>query len=332
MRNPAFPPEEIERQRSQRLGQLAQQRDNPVTLAQQTAALALYGAKHPFGYLEVGTRAAITATTRDDMLAFWKQHYVPNNTALIVAGDLTMAELRRLGQDVFGDWQRGSAVARMAVRPNTTDARVVIVDRPGSPQTQIRVVSLAVPRDSPDYDALMVMNHELGAVFSSRINMNLREAHGYTYGTYSGFSFRRTGGSFAISGSIRVDVTAPAVAEIFNEIRRIRDAAMPDGELRRARTAIVQSLPATFETSGATVASLANTFVYNLGFDYHRRYGPRVAAITAQQTREVALRHLVPERFIVVAIGDRAKIEPALKALALGPIEIRDRDAAIISQ
>ena len=176
--------------------------------------------RHPYGYTELGTEASVKAMTRDAMVAFWKQNFVPNNAALVVAGDITMAELRAARREVvrkLAARHAGAAVARRRRRP--TPARVVIVDRPGAPQTQLRVAAIGAARSSPDFRALQVMNTALGGLFSSRINMNLREEHGYTYGANSQFVFRKAPGPFQVAAGIRTDVTAPAVTEIFKEIR-----------------------------------------------------------------------------------------------------------------
>ena len=173
---PAFPAEELERQRGQRLAQLAQQRDDPATVAGVAMAAALYGPQHPYGYTELGPEAAIKATTRDDLVGFWKQNVVPNNAALVVAGNITQAELKALAEKTFGAWQRGTPAAPALGAPATTSARVVIVDKPGAAQTQLRVATIGAARSAPEYPAIEVMNMALGGLFSSRINLNLREA------------------------------------------------------------------------------------------------------------------------------------------------------------
>ena len=214
----AFPADEIERQRAQRLGQLVQQRDNPAALVGLIAMQAVYGTAHPYGFSEIGTEPSVKATTRADMQAFWKERFVPNNAALVVAGDITMPQLRALAERAFAAWERGAPTRPQLGAPSTTAARVIIVDTPGSPQTQLRVAGVGAERSSPDFRPLQVMNQVLGGSFSSRINMNLREEHGYTYGAQSQFTFRRAPGPFQVAAGIRTDVTAPAVAEVFKEI------------------------------------------------------------------------------------------------------------------
>jgi zinc protease len=323
---PAFPADEIDRQRAQRLGQLVQQRDNPAALVGTIAMQAVYGTRHPYGFAEIGTEASVKAITRADMQAFWKERFVPNNAALVVAGDITMAELRALADKAFGAWERGSPTRATIGAPTTTSARVVIVDKPGSPQTQLRVVGIGAERSSPDFRPLQVMNMALGGLFSSRINMNLREAHGYTYGASSQFTFRRTPGPFQVAAGVRTDVTGPAVAEVFKEVLSMAQKPMTADELQRAKDSMANSLPGAFESSANAVNNFSNVFVYDLGLDYYSRYAAQVNAVTGEQTAAVARKYLATENMVVIAVGDRSKIEVPLRELGLGPTEVWDAD------
>jgi zinc protease len=325
-RNPIFPAEEIERQRKSRLANLIQQRENPGQVAANAQAAALYGTSHPYGFSETGTESSNTAMTRDDMHAFWSQNFVPNNAALIVSGQVTTADLRPLVEKAFAEWQRGNPAQPALGNPATTSAKLVIVDKPGAPQTQVRVASIGVPRATPDYEAIRVMNEALGGLFSSRINLNLREQHGYTYGASSQFVFRRAAGPFTIASGVRTDVTAPAVTEIFKEVRRMRDTPLTADELALAKDSLVRSLPAQFETSSSVTASTANIYTYDLGLDYYTKLPPRLSAVTAEQVKAAAEKYVVPEKLIVVAVGDRARIGPELQKLNLGPVELRGAD------
>jgi zinc protease len=327
--NPSFPAAEIERQRAQRLAQLVQQREDPGTVAALTSASALYGAKHPYGYSETGTEASVKAMTAADMQAFWKQNFVPNNAALIVAGDITMPELRAMAEKAFGAWQRGTPAQPALGAPGTTTARVIIVNKPG-PQTQVRVVTLGAPRSSPDFRPLQLMNLALGGNFASRINMNLREKNGYTYGASSQFTFRKSAGPFQVGSGIRTEVTGQGIAEIFNEIKGIVERPVTADELARAKDGMSNSLPGAFETNGNAVGNFSNVFTYSLPLDYYSRYAEQVAAVTTAQTADVAKRYLVPDKMIVIAVGDLEKIEPELKKLNLGPIEVRQPDGSVV--
>ena len=325
---PSFPAAEIERQRANRLAQLVQQRDNPTAVAAQVTAAAIYGPQHPYGYSEIGTEASVKAISRDDMMGFWKQNFVPNNAALVVAGQITMKELRALAEKTFASWQRGTPARPVLGAPGTTQAKIVIVDKPG-PQTQLRVASVGAARSSPDFRPLQVTNLALGGLFSSRINMNLREKNGYSYGANSQFTFRRAPGPFQIGSAVRLDATAPAVTEIFNEVRGMHTRPVTPEELRAAKDALIQSLPGAFETGTAAVGNFANTFIYDLGIDYYANYAEEVRAVTNDQAIAVTKKYLVPENMRIIAVGDRKAIEPELQKLNLGTIEIRDAEGRL---
>jgi zinc protease len=326
---PSFPAEELERQRTSRLGQLAQQRASAQTLASTIVANVLYGDAHPYGFAEIGTEASLKAMTRERLRAFWQQNFVPNNAALIVAGDISMAELRPLAEKAFGAWPRGTPARPVLTAPAHAASRVVIVDRPGAPQTQLRVAMIGAARSAADFRPAQVMNTAFGGLFSSRINMNLREKNGYTYGASSQFTFRKSPGPFQVASGVRTDVTGAAAAEMIKELRGMSAAAMPADELKRAKDSLAYSLPGAFETSADTAASLSNIYTYDLGLDYYATYAESVYAVTADQALAVATKYLVPDRFVVVAIGDRSKIEADLRKLNL-PIEIRDADGKLV--
>jgi zinc protease len=328
-RHPAFPAQEIERQRASRIGSLAQQRESPGAVANVAMFAALYGPSHPYGYAELGTETSNKAMTKDDLQAFWSQNFVPNNAALIVSGQITEAELRPLVEKAFGDWARGNPSSPALGNPSTTDARLVIVDKPGSAQTELRVSMIGAPRSTPDYEALRVMNEELGGLFSSRINLNLREEHGYTYGASSQFVFRRSAGPFLVGTGVRTDVTAPAVTEILKEIRRMRATPMTNEELTMAKDSLTRSMPSDFQTSDDVTATTAAIYVYDLGLDYFSKYRSRLNAVTTEQTKAAAEKYLVPDKLVVVAVGDRSKIGGALQALKLGSLEVRNADASL---
>ena len=321
---PSFPAEEIDRQRAQRLGQLVQQRDNPAQVAAIVTAVSLYGDRHPYGFTEIGTEESVKSISRDDMVAFWKQNFVPNNAALVVSGDITMADLKAIADKAFGGWARGTPVQPALGTPATTPAKIVLVDKPGTNQTQVRVATIGAPRSSPDFRPMQVMNMALGGLFASRINMNLREAHAYTYGANSQFVFRRSAGPFQVASAVRMEATAPALTEIFKEIRGMADKPMSDEELKAAKTSMVNSLPGAFETTLDAVGNFSNVYLYDLGLDYYTKYAEQVNAVTSDQALAMAKKYLGPDRLIVVAVGDRAKIESSLRALKLGTLEVRD--------
>jgi zinc protease len=327
--HPSFPAEEIERQRGQRLTQLVERRGDPSGIASTVMAAALYGFKHPYGFTELGTEAGVKSVTRDEMAAFWKQNFVPNNAALVVAGAIDAASLRALVEKAFAGWTSGAPAKPALASPETTSAKVTVVDLPGAPQTQLRVAAVGAPRSTPDYASLEVMDMILGGLFSSRINQNLRQDHGYTYGAFSVFQYRKGPGPFYVTTGVRTDVTGPAVEEILHEVARIQAAPVTADELSLGRDALVRSLPGYFETTQSAVATIAGTYVYDLGLDYYTRYPGQINGVTAAGVQDVAKRYLVPTKFVVIAVGDRAKIGPQLQKLNLGGMELRDADGKL---
>jgi zinc protease len=324
--HPSFPAEELERQRAQRIGQLVQQRDNPAQVAAQVTGAVLFGSRHPYGFSELGTEASVKAITRADLTSFWQQNFVANNAALVVAGDISLAEVKAAAEKALGTWQRGTP-ARPTLQPPATPApRIVIVDKAGSPQTQLRVATLGAPRSSPDFRPMQVMNLALGGSFASRINLNLREEHGYSYGAYSQFVFRRSGGLFQAYGGVRTDATAPATTEFLKEVRGAVERPIAGAELQRAKDALTNSLAGAFETSADAVGNFSNIFMYDLGLDYYTKYAQQVNAVTADQALAAAKKYLVPANMVIVAVGDRKVIEPELAKLNVGKIEVRDAE------
>jgi zinc protease len=333
VQHPAFPAAEVERQRASRIGDLSQQRENPQAVAGKAMVASLYGSKHPYGYAELGTESAIKSVARDDLQTFWQQHYVPNNAALIVSGDIKHNELKALAEAKFGAWKAAPVPASKGGQIETTKARLVLVDKPGAPQTAVRVATVGPDRKTPDFEALQVMNAALGGLFTSRINTNLREEKGYSYGVNSRFQYRRMPGTFSIGGGVRTDVTGPAVSEIFKEVRNMLAKPMEGSELSNARNSQVLSLPGQFESNKSISASLANIYVYDLGTDYYSNLPKRFATVTGAQAQAAAKKYLTPENLVVIGVGDKAKILPQLEALTdvhLSPVEYRDADGDLL--
>ncbi|MGH9555234.1 MAG: M16 family metallopeptidase, partial [Terriglobales bacterium] len=216
--------------------------------------------------------------------------------------------------------------------PAPIERRIAIVDKPGAPQTALRIGHAGVARSSPDYLPVEVMNTNLGGLFSSRINMNLREKNGYTYGAFSTFQYRRGPGPFYVGTSVRTDVTAPAVREIFNELEAMRSKEISNEELVIARDSIARSLPGNFETTPFTAATVRNLFLYNLPLNYYNTLPAAIDGVTAADVLRAAKQYLAPEKMAVVAVGDRSKIGLELEKLALGPVEQRDLDGQPVQE
>jgi len=330
--NSKFDPAEIDRVRKRRQTKIQQLRDDPVQLTLGAFFKAVYGPGHPYGYREVGTEKSNQLISRDDMLKFWQRGYLPGNSVLVVTGDLKPEDARTLAEKYFGNW-KGASSKHMPPHVDVKTSRTIsVVDKPDAPQTFVVVGGLGVPRSTPDYVPIEVMNNALGGLFSSRINMNLREQHGYTYGGFSQFIYRRGPGLFAAGGAIRTDVTAPAVQETFKELERIRTSQLSADELKLAKGAFSLSLAGLFETSERTAETVGDLFTYDLPLDYYKQLPAQIDVVNAADVQRVATQYVHPESAVVIVAGDRAKIEPELKKLSIGPLEVRDYEGNPIKQ
>ncbi len=325
-----FPNAEIERVRKERAAALVQEKDDPFSVATRVMRTALYGPHHPYGYPDIGTAESLKAISREDLVKFWQEHYFPNDAALVVAGNIKLETLMPLLEKQFGAWKQGKPGATTFGAPESTDARLILVDRPGAPQTSLECYELGAARSTPDYVPLEVMNTELGGLFSSRINMNLREAHGYTYGAGSSFTYQRHPGPFLAYSAVRTDVTAPATTEIFNELRRIRDTQMTPDEMKLSKDSITRSMPGRFERGTDAVGTFAELFIYDLPLDYFSKLPEEVDAVTPERAQAMAQKYIHPEKIVVVAVGDKTKIEDEMKKLNLGKMEMRDPEGKIL--
>ncbi len=319
--HPAFDAKEVDRVRNQRVTAVLQENDDPFTLALRTANHMLF-ANSPYGFSVLGTETSNKTMKRDELTSFWKDAYVPASAVLAIAGDLTLSEAKDLATKYFGGWSGTAKNVSAPTTPPLPASSVAIVDKPGAPQTALALVSVGTSRKTPDYVPLEVMNTALGGLFSSRINMNLREAHGYTYGAQSFFQYRRSVGPFFAVASVRTDVTAPATQEFLKEIKRIREEELKPEELQKAKDSFSKTLVGLFETTETTASTIGQQFVYELPLEYYRDLPALIDKVTAAESLSVANKYLHPDSTIVVGVGDRAKIEPGLKELNIGPIHV----------
>lgn len=320
--NPAFAAPDIERVKAQRLAALAQQREQADLLASVVGNRAVYGEGHPLAANALGTEASLQAVDAAALRGFWQAHYRPERAALVVAGDLTEAELRALVEPLFGAWQGHGAAPVVAPLPPARPiaARTVLVDKPGAPQTALAVVAPGPTAAVPDVASLKVMNAALGGLFTSRINNQLREVKGYTYGIYSGYTLGRERGQFGIRGSVRTDVTGAALVDMWKEIAGMRAKPMGAAELNRVRNAQLLSLPGLFDTNGAVVGGYAGNWSTGQPLSAITELPAKYAAVTSASALKAAQQHLDPARLIVIAVGDQAKVQPQLEALGRRPV------------
>ena len=328
---PAFAAEELERDRKSRLQSLAQQKDQPTVIASNTFAARVYGDDHPYGRPNNGTPETIAAITRDDITAFYNGYYRPNNAVLVVVGDVTPEESMALATKAFGSWEKGDVPASAAAippRPAARPATVYLVDKPGAAQSEIRIGHPGAARSTdPDYYALQVLNTILGGQFSSRINLNLRESKGFTYGARSGWTFSRGDGPFIASAGVFTAKTDSSLIEFMRELKDIR-AGRPvtDEEVAFAKRTIVQGYPRSFETNAGVVNQLADLAFFGLPEAEMANFLTRVQAVKPADVTRVARRYLQPDQFTIVVVGDLSQIRPGIESLGLGPVTVLDAD------
>src|SRR4029077_19234502 len=283
-----------------------------------------------YGNSVIGNPESVSHLSIDDVRQSYSRNFIPNNTAIIVAGDIgatkTIEAIRRL----FGDWQRGPAPNQAPIKPAAIEkSAVYLIDRPNAVQSEIRIGHVGVPRSSEDYFPLTVMNALLGGVFNSRINLNLRERHGYTYGARSMFAFRRQAGPFVVSAPVRNEVTLESVNEVFNELRRIRTGDVEPRELEDTKNYLAGVFPATVQSSSDIAGRILDMELYGLPHDYFDRYRENIAGVAAEDIARVASKYIDPDRALLVIVGNAAQIREPLGTLRL-PIQHLDVDGNVL--
>ena len=322
---PAYPEREIGRLKSERLAELLQLQAEPRGLADESFARYLYDERSRYASPEGGTPSSVAALTTEDVRSFHTRRYRADAATLIVAGDITTDEAERFASNVFGAWRMGAeGRAVVADGPRRPTAATWIVAKPDAPQSEIRLGHVGLPRGHPDYFPVLVMNAVLGGLFSSRINLNLRERHGYTYGAFSEFDWRRGRGPFVVATAVRSDVTEAAVREIVAEISRLREGPVSAEELSLATSFLDGVFPIKYETTGAIARALAAMTIYDLPADYFDQYRERVRSVTAERVVEMARAHLDLPSAQLVVVGDPAVLREPLSRLGLGPLSVAD--------
>ncbi|MBL8958238.1 MAG: insulinase family protein [Gemmatimonadetes bacterium] len=318
---PALPSAGVARLREERKAELLQQQAEPRGLADDLLLASCFDAGDRLSRPLGGDMAGVTACTEEMVREFHRARYVPRGSVLIVAGDVPVDAVVRRTEATFGGWE-DRALASHAGRSRTAPpARVRVLHRPDAPQSELRVGHASVPRTHPDFHALAVMNAILGGLFNSRINLNLRERHAYTYGAFSSLDWRRDASVFSASTAVQSEVTGPALREILHEITRIREAPVAAEELSLAVDYLTGVFPLRFETTAAIADALAMRIGFGLEASYYDTYREHVRAVDAAAVLRVAQAHLHPDRLQVVVVGDARVVEPALNDLSLGAIE-----------
>jgi predicted Zn-dependent peptidase len=275
----------------------------------------------------LGQEASVGEMSAADLRSFYTAHYQPPNAHLLVVGDVSPATIVPKLEKAFGGW-KGAGAARPPALPEAPQhgpRQVYLVDKPGAAQSQIRIGWIGVPRNTPDFYVLDVLNTILGGSFTSRLNQNLREKHGYAYGAGSSFDMRKSAGPFVASAGVQADKTVESLREFFNELQAIR-VPVPADELERAKNLNALGFPAAFETTSGMAFNLMSLVVYNLPESFFADYVGRIRAVTAADVERAAKQYLQPDRFAVVVVGDLKQIEKPIRDANLGPVRVLTTD------
>jgi zinc protease len=324
VRNATFPQAEVDRYKTRTLAQVQLQRSIPQFLAQEQFNRAIYGTSHPASIV-APPAASLSKLTSKDLADFHAKYYRPNNAILAIVGDVTLKEVMPKLEKAFGDWPKGDVPATtIPPAPAQSDARIYLIDRPGSVQTVLQLGTLGIERTSPDYFAVLMADRVLGGGPSGRLFLNLREDKGYTYGAYSGFGGSKFRGTWISSSEVRTDVTEGAMKEFMYELNRMRSEKVPAEELENAKRAIIGSFALSLEQPQSLLQNVITQKLYNLPVDYWDTYPQKVSAITADDVQRVAQKYIDLGHLQVVAVGDAAKAREVLSKY--GKVEVFDAE------
>lgn len=326
--HPTFPDSDFARVQKERLTSLLQLRDRGPAIADRVYPAVLFGSGSPYGRPAIGTEASVRAMRARDVRGFYDARFTPVGATIIAVGDVTPAQVEAKLGALFGAWPR-KAVAPVTVppAPPAPPTTIYLVDKPGAAQSSFRVGNVGVARTTPDYFPLIVLNTALGGAFTSRLNLDLRERRGYTYGASSSFDMRRFPGPFTARAEVVSAKTDSALVAFLAELRGIRDS-IPEAELTKTKRYMELGLPSTFETTGEIAMHLAAVALYGLPLDYYNHIVPRIDAVTQGEVQQAAQRYIHPSHLAVVIVGDRKTIEAPLRALRVAPVELRDMSGA----
>jgi zinc protease len=333
VQNPTFPEEELTRERKRVLDAIAQGDRNGGALAARIRPMLAFGADHPYGRPVQGLKGSVEKITRDDLVAFHSARWKPGSTALVVAGDITVADATALATKYFGVWSGGAAADIKVPAPSPSPgARIYLVDRPDAAQTVVSQLLPAPARNSPDYDALSLVDAVWGGGgFGTRLNLNLREKHGYSYGVFSNFNPMRASGQWYAGGGVQTDKTAESVTEFANELKAIAgERPVSDDELETAKARRMRGYAQKFESVGRITDEIGNLWALGLPMAELQREYDASGKVTRDQVLTVARKYVLPQSSALLLVGDRAKIEPGVKALNLGEIVVLDTEGKAV--
>jgi predicted Zn-dependent peptidase len=325
MLNSTFPADALERLRARTLVNLTQSKDQPNVIGSQVFAKIVYGDAHPYG--QRMTEASAKAITRDDVIAFHKAYFQPGRAIITVVGDVTPSSAKAAVEKALAGWAKAGEKPSFNYPkvPELQPAKIYLVDKPGAAQSVINIGLPGPPRNTPDYFALQVLNTILGGMFQSRLNANIREQKGYSYGVSSNFSYGKGPGAFRTGGAIVSNKTDLALIEFMKELKGIvGDKPITDEEITTAKESLIQSLPQRFASVNAISNSITSLTVQGLPDDYYQMYAKNVSAVTKEDLLRVAKRYIDLNHLYIVIVGNRAEIEAGLKATNIAPITYID--------
>jgi len=327
MLNSVFPADALERLRGRTLVNLTQAKDQPTIVGAQVFSKILYGDAHPYG--QRATEASVKAITRDDVVAFQKAYFQPGRAIITVVGDVTAPKVKAAVTKALAAWTKAGDKPSFDYpkTPALQPATIYLVDKPGSAQSVVNIGLPGPPRNTPDYFALQVMNTILGGQFQSRLNANIREQKGYSYGVNSGFAYGKGPGAFRAGGSIFSAKTDAALIEFMKELKGIEgERPITDEEIKTAKDSLIQGLPQRFASVSTISNAITALTVQNLPDDYYQNYAQNVSAVTKDDLLRVARQYIDLAHLAIVIVGDRASVEAPLKATGIAPITVLDVD------
>jgi len=325
MLNSTFPAEALERLRGRTLVNLTQAKDQPTVIGSQVFAKILYGDAHPYG--QRTTETSVKAITRDDVVAFQKAYFQPGRAIITVVGDITTVKAKAAVEKGLAAWAKAGDKASFDYPkvPELQPAKIYLVDKPGAAQSVFNIGLPGPPRNTPDYFALQVLNTILGGQFQSRLNANIREQKGYSYGVNSGFSYGKGPGAFRAGGSIFTAKTDAALIEFMKELKGIvGEKPITDDELKTAKESLIQGLPQRFASVTAISQAITSLTLQGLPDDYYQTYAKNVSAVTKEDLLRVAKQYIDLNHLAIVIVGNRSEVEGPLKATGIAPITIID--------
>lgn len=318
---PDFPEAELNRKKKERLTTIMQWHDQPNSIASITFNKFLFGDKHPYGKTTIGYEGTIKSITTGDVKKLYKSNFKADNVFIVAVGAIKKDELKLKLENIFGSLERSVKEVNKIESPKDVKERIIyLIDKPGSAQSVIMIGKIGASRLTKDYNALIVMNTILGGSFTSRLNNNLREEHGYTYGAGSRFLFRPVTGSFYATSSVQTEVTDKALIEFFKELNGIREP-IPEDELNRGKNLVALSYPQNFQTVEDISYQLEEMMQYDLPKDYFNQYIDKMLNVSGDEIYNVAQQYITPDKMIVVVVGDKEKIEAGIRNLNLGEIK-----------